>query len=154
MTACSFRFDTFEESGETFGRIAEDVTWQTGITGYRCSIARKIESTRNVMLWVQADLREDGTLIARNSTEYDFGSGPAINNLPVIYASLKHDIGCHLTHLGLIPWKFRAWFDKEYRQDLLDYGASVFRSWYQWTVVRSYSKFVAFHNRYTWGPYA
>lgn len=140
----SFRFDTFEKEGCRFGRIAEDVEWQTGILGYTVTIAQMIESKKGVMLWVHCDLFPDGRLRAYNSTEYDFGSGPAINNLPVIYSSLKHDMGCHLTNMGLILWKFRAWFDKFYREDLQAYGCPPIRAWGHWSAVRFNSKFVAY----------
>ena len=147
MAAPSFRFDTFCLEGHRFGRIAEDVVWQTEIIGHRCTIIQKIKSKRGVMLWVHAELYENGTLVAHESTEYDFGSGPAINNLPVIYASLKHDIGCHLTDLGLLRWKYRAWFDKTYRKDLDEYGASLPRRWYHWAGVRAYSKTISYWGR-------
>jgi hypothetical protein len=143
MIAPSFRFDTFWQEGHRFGRLAEDVVWQTEIKGYRRTICQKVKSKRGVMLWVHAELYENGTLVAHEGTEYDFGSGPAINNLPVIYASLKHDIGCHLTNLRMIAWKWRSWFDAEYRRDLAAYGERLPRRAWHWLGVSAYSQIIA-----------
>lgn len=142
----SFRFDYFRREGKYFGRLVGTAIWQTEITGH----AFRYDGFRTVAgvdLWVSFSLSADGLMAAYDRTEYDFGSGPAINDLCVIYASLPHDIGCHLTDMGAIPWKWRGWFDAFYRKGLAFYGCQWVRKAWQWAVVRSYSKFIAYHKR-------
>lgn len=139
----SFRFDHFVRNGRHFGRIAEMVQWQTEVKGFAVRYNGHVDSD-GTTLWVSFELFPDGVMNAYSLTEYDFGSGPAIDDLCVIYSSLPHDIGCHLTNMGLIPWKWRKYFDGLYSKALSFYGCPWWRKAYQWTGVRLNSKFVAY----------
>jgi len=138
----SFRFDRFTRNKYTFGRLAHDVWWQTEVLGYNVKI-QDYMVVKGEKLWVNIELFEDGKMVGRKKTEYDFGSGPAINNLPVIYSSAPHDFGCHFTNTRLIPWKWRKWFDNFYWRGMGFYGANIPRRIWQWAAVTGYSQLVA-----------
>jgi hypothetical protein len=127
------------------GRLVADVEFLTPITGYRAQVQQSMEG-RGGKYWVDATLCHDGRLCIRSDTEWDFGTG-AINTPPVVRASLVHDVFCHLTMLGRIPWECRAEADAYYRQLLIAYGCSKIRAWYQWAAVRGYSKSIAYWKR-------
>jgi hypothetical protein len=138
----SFRFDLFKKGGKHFGRLAQDVQWQTDVKGHAVRFAGFVDRS-GIEIWVSFELFPDGVLNGYSGCEWDFGTG-AIDDLCVIYPSLKHDIGCDLTNKGLIPWEWRKYFDSQYRKGLSFYGCPWYRQAWQWSVVRFNSKFVAY----------
>lgn len=96
--------------------------------------------------WVRCELFGNGLLLVSPGTAWDFGTG-AIDTPDVVRASLPHDMFCHMTNLGLIPWEHRATADGYYRDLLLQYGCPVGRAWIHWAIVRANSKFNAYWRR-------
>jgi hypothetical protein len=57
------------------------------------------------------------------------GATGAIKNTPdLIVPSLIHDIGCQAVNLGLLPFKLRHCFDREYYEQALLYGVNPIRA--------------------------
>jgi len=123
------------------GRVTDLITYQTPITGYTAVIEQEIRGK-----WVRCLLTDDGALSVFPDTLWDFGTG-AIDTPDVVRASLAHDMFCHLTDLGLIPWKYRKIADNYYRELLLQYGCTEARAHTHWAVVRTNSKFRAYWKR-------
>jgi len=117
------------------------VEYRTPVTGHNVRINREIGGK-----WVQAELFANGLLLVYPNTTWDFGTG-ALDTPDVVRASLAHDIFCHLTNLGLIPWECRKLADDYYRDLLLFYGCSKPRAYNQWFWVRKNSKFNAYWSR-------
>jgi hypothetical protein len=91
-------------------------------------------------------LAPDGCLTLYTGFEWDFASG-AIDTPAMVIASAYHDAGCVMTDKGLLPWKYRAHFDKQFRELLKENGVGFARRWWCWAGVRTYSKTVAYWNR-------
>jgi hypothetical protein len=123
--------------GLTTGTIA----FQSPIRSHATTLNREVNRK-----WVRCELFATGLLLVYPDTTWDFGTG-AIDTPDVVRASLAHDMFCHLTDLGLIPWKCRALADRYYRELLIQYGCLRVRAWKQWVVVRTYSKLVAYWKR-------
>lgn len=142
-----FPHDNFVKEGRKFGRLTGEVEFSVPVLGYEADLCDLFESKpllgKPVKLWVHAKLYKTGRLIVRNTSEWDYGSGPAIDTPDVVRASLPHDVLCHLTNARKIPWKFRSVADQVYREALNYYGASLPRRWIQWAGVRLYSECVA-----------
>jgi hypothetical protein len=102
-----------------WGRLNQDVFIETGITGHEASIMNS---------GIYCHLQPDGMMWIGTGTEWDFGSGPAINTPAMVRASLVHDMFCHLTDRGLVPWNVRSKADKLFRQHLIDYNPK--RRWF------------------------
>jgi hypothetical protein len=119
----------------------KEVTFNTPITGYNVRLHREVRRK-----WVSCELFEDGTLVVYPNTKWDFGTG-ALDTPDVVRASLAHDMFCHLTNLGLIPWKCRKDADDYYRDLLVFYGCPKPRAYNQWLWIRKNSKFNAYWRR-------
>jgi hypothetical protein len=147
----SFRYDLFTSTNASgrkpkrFGRLAHNAQYQTEIRGISFRFSGTV-MVDGYALWVSFELFTDGVLNIYSGTEWDFGTG-AIDDLCVIYASLPHDIGCHLTNYGWIEWKYRAVFDALYRRALSFYGCPWYRQAWHWLAVRSNSKFNAYWRK-------
>jgi hypothetical protein len=124
------------------GRLTDTATYGTGITGYNVEFKDSIVINGRVA-FVHCALIPDGTLFVYLDTQWDFGSGPAIDTPAVVIASLPHDMICHLTNARRIPWACRALGDKMYRVMLAQNGVSAARRGWQWLGVRVYSELVA-----------
>jgi hypothetical protein len=127
--------------GRRRGLTTGTVNFLTPVTGHNLRLDREVAGK-----WVRCELFGNGLLIVYPDTAWDFGTG-AIDTPDVVRASLAHDMFCHMTHLGLIPWEKRAIADRYYRDLLLQYHCPPFRAWYQWAVVRANSKFNAYWRR-------
>lgn len=123
--------------GMTTGTIA----FNSPITGHAVNLNREVRGK-----WVRCELFANGLLLVYPETTWDYGSG-ALDTPDVVRASLAHDMFCHLTDLGLIPWEHRAVADKYYRELLIQYGCPKVRAYNQWFWVRRYSKLVAYWRR-------
>ena len=128
--------------GGNGARLTEDVTYGTGIAGHKAYL-RDYMVVGGHAAKVECALLEDGNLIVYAGTEWDFGSGPAIDTPSVIIASLAHDMICHLTNKRLIPWSCRAQGDRMYREMLKQNGTCITRQWRHYIGVRLYSELVA-----------
>jgi hypothetical protein len=115
------------------GKLLSDYIFSTPITGYRVRLQTKTE---------RADLFPDGRLVIYAPTEWDFGSGPAVNTPAMVYASLAHDIFCVMTNLRLLPWSCRGAADKYFWSCLTEAGAATSR-WWRAPGVMLYSQLVA-----------
>lgn len=124
------------------GELTADVEYWTGITGHRLDFARVV-ATKYGPAWVDCSLFDDGRLAVRTGTQWDFGSGPAVDTPAVVIASLAHDMICHLTNYRLIPWQCRAMGDRMYRVMLEQNGAGLVRRGVHWIGVRGYSELIA-----------
>jgi len=126
------------------GRLREDVTFGTGILGH-AAYFRDYVYLRSVkrVAKVEGALLVTGELIVYAGTEYDFGSGPAVDTPAVVIASLAHDMICHLTNARAIPWACRAMGDRMYREMMRQNGAGFVRRWGHWLGVRGYSELIA-----------
>lgn len=124
------------------GRLTSDATFDTGITGYHVQFNRHVVVDGRVARAI-CELFEDGVLIVRTGTEYDFGSGPAIDTPSVVIASLAHDMICHLTNARLLPWSCRSLGDTMYRVMLGQNGTGFARRCRHFIGVRLYSELIA-----------
>lgn len=120
----------------------------TGVIEYRSPIFGHAAQVHKEVggKWVHFELFKNGLLLIYPDTAWDFGTG-AIDTPDVVRASLAHDMFCHLTDLGLIPWECRVLADQYYRDLLLQYGCSKIRANYQYLAVRANSKFNAYWRR-------
>jgi hypothetical protein len=136
-------------AGGRGGLLTGDVGFLTPIIGhnvkFRQTVYRK-KWFKTYQLWVDCTLSDKGALVAKMDTHWDYGTG-ALDTPDVVRASLAHDMLCHLTDFGLIPWDCRALADMYYRQLLAQYGCPWWRRWCHWAVVRIYSKTGAYWRR-------
>ena len=100
---------------------------QTTIVGF-------VAATKNVLLG------EDGMIFVSKGYVYDYGSGPAINNPSMVYASLIHDAFYDLLNEGELPWSQRKRADKLFRDMLLEAGSHPFRAAYAYAAVRLFGR--------------
>jgi hypothetical protein len=109
-----------------WGRLKSPVVIDTGITGFDVFIDEptlRFHLMRDGLLWVDAE------------TEWNFGSGPAVNTPEMVRASLPHDLFCIMTDRGLLPWSVRAQADKLFRTHVKELSPkrpwyNPFRYWY------------------------
>lgn len=133
MTVPMPHFERFKRNGRWWGRLLSDYTYHTPITGYAATL-----STDHYA----CSLLPDGTLIVRALTQWDYGSGPVVQSGPMIYASLAHDMFCHMTDKGILPWSVRHEADKYFWDCLGESGATISRLW-RTPAVMLYSQLVA-----------
>lgn len=81
-------------------------------------------------------ITHNGDIIIRAGYRWDYGSGPAIDDVPMIYASLFHDAIYDLIDSGILPKSARRPADAEFRKLLRRAGASMLRSWVVYVGVR------------------
>jgi len=124
------------------GKLTDTATFGTGITGHAAELKTSLVIDGRIA-FVNCALLTDGTLFVYADTQWDFGSGPAIDTPAVVIASLAHDMICHLTNARAIPWGCRALGDKMYRVMLGQNGTGAIRRGWQWLGVRGYSTMVA-----------
>lgn len=124
------------------GQLTGDAEFWTGIQGHDVEFDRYVW-IKGRRAYVHCRLMRDGRLWVYTDTQWDFGSGPAIDTPAVVIASLAHDMICHLTNARLIPWDCRAAGDLMYRTMLAQNGAGFMRRWWQYVGVRGYSEAVA-----------
>jgi hypothetical protein len=124
-----------------WGRLNRPVVIDTGIAGHDVLVD---EPTLNF------HLMSDGTLWVGMGTEWNFGSGPAVNTPEMVRASLPHDVFCVLTDRGLVPWSVRGEADRLFRDMIKTLSPArkwynPMRYWYQarYAAVYTYSNGVA-----------
>lgn len=105
--------------GNRWGRLKSPVFVDTGIAGHDVLVD---EPT------LRYHLMDSGLLWIGEDTEWNFGSGPAVDTPEMIRASLPHDIFCAMTDLGLVPWSVRAKADKLFKEHIKEY--SPVRKWF------------------------
>lgn len=71
---------------------------------------------------------------------WDGGSGPAIDNNPMLIASLQHDGFYQLIREGPLNIKFRKIADIIFRKKLIEYGSWKIRAWWCYFAVRFFGK--------------
>jgi len=119
MSVVQPRIEIFKHNGTKWGRLLDDYTYHTPITGFEKTL--KIKN-------FHCQLFADGKLKVFALSEWDFGSW-AIDDPAMVYGSLAHDAFCHMTNYLLLPWSVRAQADKYLWQCLTDAGATVSRFW-------------------------
>lgn len=77
-----------------------------------------------------------GTLVIRPGYEWDFGSGPAIDDPTMIYASLAHDALYDLMNAHDFDGKFRKAADRYFIQLCKEIGMPWWRRAYVYAAVR------------------
>jgi len=124
-----------------WGRLRSPAVIDTGITGFTVTLDEPN---------LYAKLTPDGLLWVGAGTEWDFGSGPAVNTPEMVRASLPHDIFCIMTDRGLLPWSVRAKADKLLHDMVRDLAPkrkwhNPLRYWYKvrWVGVVCYSQGIA-----------
>ena len=140
----------YPTNGNRWGKLRQDCWIETGITGFSITMH---QITKNGT-YVDFELFPTGLLVVYKGTMWDFGSGPAVNNPAMVRASLPHDMICHLTDCGLVPWSVRAQGDALLRQHIKEFTPempwwNVFRYNYlwRWAGVRIYSGTIAYRRR-------
>lgn len=137
MLVSNFPYRYCYARGNKGGILEGEVTYATPIRGYSCRLKRYVGKC-----WVDCELFRDGTLVARAGTQWDFGSGPAVNTPPMVRASLAHDMFCHLTNAGLLPWRCRWRADWYFACLLWRLGSTVPIAW-RYPGVVLYSQLIA-----------
>ena len=127
--------------GRRRGVTTGTVNFLSPVFGHNLRLDREVAGK-----WIRVELFANGLLLVYPETAWDFGTG-AIDTPDVVRASLPHDMFCHMTNLGMIPWHHRATADRYYRDLLLQYGCPKARAWWQWAVIRANSKFLAYWRR-------
>lgn len=108
---------------EGLATLEELCTYPTEITGYLAASEK-------------VTLAEDGWIWVRKGYVFDYGSGPAIDDPAMVYASLIHDALYELMQAGQLPWSERKKADQLLRKMLRHAGASKLRAWYVYHAVR------------------
>jgi hypothetical protein len=126
-------YERYKRNGRWWGRLLSDYVYRTPITGYAVTVDASDYS---------CTLLPDGSLIVRALTVWDYGSGPVVQSGPMIYASLAHDMFCHMTDRGFLPWSVRHEADKYFYHCLSEAGATISRFW-RTPAVMLYSQTVA-----------
>ncbi len=100
-------------------QLTQDAWFKTNIIGY-------LAHTKFL------ELSLDGWLLVRSGYAWDGPSGPTIDTLDSMRASLPHDGSYQLMRLGLISNSCREIVDKELRERLLTDGMDEIRAnaWY------------------------
>lgn len=136
------RYELFKRGRRHWGRLQEDAVIHTGITGHEAELDGTLTPMR-------ASLHPDGILIIYAGSEWDFGSGPAVNTPGMLRASLVHDAFCHFTNLRLVPWSVRAEGDRLFRTMIKHYQPDYhplhpmrLNRWWRWGSVSLYSQLV------------
>lgn len=128
-----------------WGRVLSDHTLSTPITGYAATFENHFFRCR---------LMPDGALTIYALSEWDFASGPVINDTAMVAASLMHDAFCHLTDKGILPWSVRAQADNYFAKMLIDHSArggllgwrtawAYLSTTWRWVAVKTYSNTIA-----------
>jgi hypothetical protein len=109
--------------GEHMGELTDDFVWQTRITN------RQVKTP-------YASLSPSGQLVVFTGYRWDFGSGPAIDDVAMVGASLVHDCLCDFVKERKLPRRYQRKADKELRRALKMYGTSWWRRAYVYVAVR------------------
>lgn len=117
-----FTYDPETDTGE----LLDDFVWQTKLKNAAVKTP-------------YASLTEKGRLVVFTGYRWDFGSGPAIDDIAMVAASLVHDVLCDLTEAGELPWRYRKKGDKELVRVLRKYGTPWWRCLYVYAAVRWWS---------------
>jgi hypothetical protein len=118
---------------KTWGKLLSDYTYITPIVGY---------SVRYHTKDFYVHLTPDGKLFIAKGSFWDFGTGPVIQDLAMVYASLPHDMFSHLTNAGKLPWAERYQADKYFYHCLSIAGSTMSRFW-RFPGVFLYSQLIA-----------
>jgi hypothetical protein len=112
-------YEIFRHNSKRWARLLADKSYQTPITGHKIHFSNGRFS---------CCLMPDGLLTIFAMSEWDLGT-MAIDDPAMVYASLPHDAGCHMTDSGVLPWSCRMQFDKYLWTCLTQAGAKVSRLW-------------------------
>jgi hypothetical protein len=131
-------YEMFRKNGDSFGRLLSDYTfYDTPIKGYDFDYKNQSMHCR---------LSPDGTLTIFKLSEWDFGTGPVIQDQNMVRASLFHDPLCYMTDSGVIPYSERVRADNYFAWLLNDGGSGVMQkvstAW-RWLVVSLNSQTIA-----------
>lgn len=135
--------------------VLKPMTFKTKIVMYEAKITRKSDGA------VLARLSKDGTLIVYPGYYWDGPSGPTIDTLAFILASLPHDIFYQMLREDLLIKlmsncayykeefdKLRKWADDTMRMHNKYFGMSSFRAYYTYKAVRTFGESSAISERY------
>lgn len=91
-------------------------------------------------------LKKTGEIYINNEYAWDGGSFIAIDNKPMMYASLIHDSLYQLIREGYMSYKFKKIADIIFKEALINYGSSKIRATWCYLAVK-YFGFTALTNR-------
>jgi hypothetical protein len=80
-------------------------------------------------------LNSKGYIVVKRGFQWDGPSGPALNTVNTLGASLVHDVLYRAMRRGLIRKRWKGKADKLYRRMLKGAGVGYFRRWYHWAAV-------------------
>ncbi len=111
--------------------------------GYKYRLMNRVFFETKIRVKTKIDtqsimLERDGRLTLREGYAWDGPSGPAIDTLNFMRASLAHDALYQLMALGLLNIQHRKTADRLMRDLCLEDGMSRFRVWYTYHLVRRF----------------
>jgi hypothetical protein len=105
-----------------------DVPYNTGILGYQLNIPMKFA------------LNKAGWMVVKKGFLWDGPSGPAINTVSCMGASLAHDALYGALRKRYIIKSHKKAADKLYRRMLKGAGVGYVRRWYHWAAVAVFGR--------------
>jgi hypothetical protein len=138
--------------GGTRGLLGEDLSFQTDILGFEIELVYEAFEIEQVYSGSRCTLTAAGVLTAYTPFVWDFGTF-AVDTPDMVVASVAHDIICWMTDEGKLPWKYRAYGDRLFRELLkknnpgkgkIGTAFNFTHRWLRWLGVRANSKFNAY----------
>jgi len=122
--------------------LRQHIVRQTAILGYDPELLQESEDGESIVV---ARLLLDGRLAIWPEYRFDLGSGGAIDDPAMQYASVAHDVLYDMMREGLLPWDVRPLADAGLRGDLLlvnrgrfHYPGKILENW-RWMLRRGWS---------------
>lgn len=135
-------YERFRKNGDDWGRLLSDYWfYDTPIKKY------DIDFNNDSM---KCRLYANGNLCIYKPSQWDFGTGPVIQDQNMVRGSLFHDAICHMTDAGAIPYQERARGDNYFAYLLNEGGSGLLQkastAW-RWFVVSLNSQTIARFRR-------
>ena len=116
--------------------------------GYKYQLAKDYVISLDLQLQVNIitdyiALTKDGYMVIKKAYAWDGCSGPTYDDKTNMRGGLVHDAGYQLMRLGLLPSKYKEFFDKLLRTICLEDGMWRLRAWYYFEGVDHFAKFAA-----------
>lgn len=108
---------------EKMAELRETIKYETPVRGHVAAVPHGL-------------LAEDGVLWISSGFRWNLGSGPAMNNPGMVYASLAHDCFYYMLQAGELPWHERKRADQFFKRQLTEYGGPWWRRNLRWMGVR------------------
>ena len=94
----------------------------------------------NLNVYPLMSINNAGWIVIKKGFRWDGPSGPAINTVNTMAASMVHDCLYRMMRKNFIRPKHKAKADKLYRRMLKGAGVGWFRRWYQWAAVSAFGR--------------